>query len=302
MVSFSKQAPDETGMVGSQSEADLFIFSTSFDPEFDHQHVCTTGNACNLPNSQPNDRIEIHTSAVPQSRSARILDPSQHPIPAHPPDHNLPQAPNRTQILSPSSPTGAIHPRSLKYASHRCFLAFHGRARFVAVFAPKMLYAQNVSSRSPPGCSGPADASCTTTPTVCPTRTARVQPARTIRHSRCNILVQLSSLSLAVPTLEHLCNVILRLFLHLTKGIGDPTRSAQRVYCRLDECAPPRFHPAGRNGLAANNNMHHSRQVDSTPILGLFWDDAHCRRKLGKLGKFFELLASPTPPAVRTMC
>ena len=117
-------------MVGSPSEADLYIFSTSFDPEFDHQHVCTTGNACNLPNSQPNDRIEIHTSEVPQSRSARILDPSQHPIPAHPSAYTLPQSPNRSHILTPSSPTGAIHPRSLKHASRRCFSAFHGWARF----------------------------------------------------------------------------------------------------------------------------------------------------------------------------
>ena len=114
-------ALERNRMVGSPSEADLYIFSTSFDPEFDHQHVRTTGNACNLPNSQPNDRIEIHTSESPPSRSARILDPSQHPIPAHPSDHNLPQAPNCSQILKLSSPTGAIHPRSLKHASRRCF-------------------------------------------------------------------------------------------------------------------------------------------------------------------------------------
>ena len=46
-----------------------------------------------------------------------------------------------------------------------------------------MLHAPDVSSRSPPGFSGPSEASYTTTSTVCPIRTARVQPAQTISHS-----------------------------------------------------------------------------------------------------------------------
>ena len=119
-------------LVGSLSEADLYIFSTLFDTMFDHQHVRTRLYMKRLQSTkQPTKQQNRDTYVrVPQSRSARILDPSQHPIPAHPSAYTLPQSPNRSHILTPSSPTGAIHPRSLKHASRRCFSAFHGWARF----------------------------------------------------------------------------------------------------------------------------------------------------------------------------
>ena len=132
-----------------------------------------------LPTKLRNRATYVRGSAIP---IVSPIDPSQHPINAHPSDRKFPQTPNRSQILTPSSPSGGIHPRSLKHASRRCLYRFID-GLVLAVFTPKMLHAPNVSSRSPPGCSGPADESCTTTPTLCPARTARVQPARTISHS-----------------------------------------------------------------------------------------------------------------------
>ena len=97
-------------LVGSLSEADLYIFSTLFDTMFDHQHVCTRLYMKRLqstkqPTKQQNRDTYVRGSAIPIRSDPRSI-PATHSRPS-------------VSLHSPSIPKSLSYPHSeLAYGRH----------------------------------------------------------------------------------------------------------------------------------------------------------------------------------------